>query len=416
MLRFRLSSLAAFIGTFIVSHAAFAAAFQLYELGTPIIGTAAVGQAAVAEDASTAYFNPASMGVLKKSQFMLGSQLLLPYVNFSKRARTTTILGDNGGNAGTLTPGMDLYYVYQYTPRLKFGVSLTSPYGGSLNYEDGWVGRYAVQNVFFYTLNLNPSVAYQINHWVALGAGIALEYMNLQETVALPLPKSITSVLPATKFIDGQANVKVENLAPGFNLGVMLTPSKNTKFGIAYRSRIIHNLHGNTTFLRIGATPSTSTKMVMPQNVILSLAQALSQRFTFLGEFGWSNWASMQNTILHVQNFSAVTPLNWNNTWRIGLGAQFNYNPALLFQAGASYDSSPTHSSLRLPDLPMDRQIRIGAGVIYSVLPAVQLGFSYEYLNFGNANINNTSADGVLSGSYSRNYINAIQVSANIAV
>lgn len=407
MKHFRLKLLCAFIGTTFFCNSSFAAAFQIYELGTPIIGTAEVGQAAVAEDASTAFFNPAGMGLLKTSQFMLGSQMFLPYANFSQNS-STTIRGDNGGNAGTLTPGMDLYYVYSFLPQLKFGVSMTSPYGGALNYTDGWVGRFIVQNVFFYTINLNPSVAYRFNRWLSVGAGASVEYMNLQENVALPI---LPIRLP---FIDGQAKISVANFAPGFNVGVMLTPFDSTKIGVAFRSQIVHHLRGNTTFLRIAATPDTSTKMIMPSNLILSLAQDITNQFTLLGEAGWSNWSSMQNTILTVRNFSAVTPRDWNNTYRVGLGGQFKFNPCFLVQTGASFDSSPTSNSHRLPDLPMDRQIRIGAGAMYKIIKYVTLGASYEYMNMGRAGINNTSSNGVLAGFYKRNYANTLQVSVNV--
>ncbi len=402
---FRLSLLTTFITTTVFSHAALAAAFQLYELGTPIIGTAGVGQAAVAEDASTAYFNPAGMALLKTSNVMVGSQLLLSYANFSRNTSATTILGNNGGNAAGLTPGVDLYYAYSYSPNLKFGISLTSPYGGMLNYNDGWVGRFVVQGVTFYTLNLNPSIAYRINDKVSIGGGLSLEYMNLQETVALPIP--------ITPLVDGQAKVNLDSWAPGFNLGVMFTPRESTKIGIAYRSKITHDLHGSTTFLRITSTPNTSSQMVMPQNIIMSLAQDIKQ-FTLLGEVGWANWATMRDTTLTVDGFSAVTPRDWNNTYRIGLGGQYKINPLFLVQAGASFDSSPTNSSHRLPDLPMDRQVRLGIGLMYTLIKQVTLGASYEYMNLGHANINNFSSNGALVGSYSRNYANTMQISLNV--
>lgn len=404
MKHFRPSLLITSIASLLMSTSIHAASFQLYELGTPIIGTAGVGQAAVASDASISYYNPAGMAQLQDSQFMLGSQLLLPYNYFSKSHRTT-ILGDSGGgNAGTLTPGVDMYYIHSISPRLKFGVSLTSPYGGWLTYTNGWVGRFVVQEVQFYTLDLTPAFAYQINKWLAVGGGVTMEYINLHETVAIP-------IMP---LVDGQITIKVDNTNSGLNLGALLTPTPTTKVGVVYRSLITHELRGKTTFLRIPFTPSTSTKMVMPQNVILSAAQNLTNQFTLLGELGWANWSTMHNTILKIARFTSTTPRNWHDTYRIGLGGQFKVNPTLLLQAGASYDSSPTNASHRLPDLPIDRQVRIGAGLIYNVIKAVQLGFSYEYLNLGNANINNFSSDGALVGSYARNYVNVFQASINV--
>lgn len=405
MKHFRLLVLSAVISVSICSETSFAAAFQLYELGTPIMGTAGVGQAAVAEDASTAYFNPAAMTLLKGSQFMLGSQAMVSYVNFSQHS-STTIRGDNGSNAGAIFPGFALFYEYDYSPDLKLGFNVASPYGGVLNYTDGWVGRYSAQNVFFFAVDLNPSVAYRVNKWLSVGAGATLEYLNLQQSVALPIVNNI---------IDGQIKVSLAGFAPGFNLGAMFTPYNSTRIGVAYRSQIIQHLHGNSTFLRISSNPDTSTKMVMPANIILSAAQDISSQVTLLGELGWANWSSMQDSILTVSGFSAITPLRWNDTYRAGLGGQFKFNPCMLFQMGVAYDASPTTASRRLPVLPMDRQVRIGAGIMYSMIRQVTLGFSYEYINFGHANINSTSSVGVLAGSYSRNYANALQVSVNVA-
>jgi long-chain fatty acid transport protein len=401
---FRKSLVFGVVSVVFYTNNVFAAAFQTYELGTPIIGTAAVGQAAVASDASTSYFNPAGMTNLSTSQFMLGSIILVPNNTFSVGS-SNTISGNDGGDAGSFTPGLGMYYVYSYSPKLKFGLSLTSPYFGELNYNDGWVGRYNVQQTFLYTLNLNPSVAYEVTRWLSLGAGISIEYANLSQTVALPVSSTD----------DGQANVKVDNIAPGFNVGAMFTPGDSTRIGIAYRSKISHDLDGDTTFLKIATTPTTSTKMVMPQNVIISLLQAVTNKFNLLGEIGWANWSSMQASDLIVDGYSVTTTLNWHDTYRAGIGGQYKVTPALMLQTGVSYDSSPTDASYRTPNLPMDRQIRAALGVVYAVIPAVHLGVSYEYMNFGNADIDNTSSVGTLQGSYSNNYANVLQVSVNVS-
>lgn len=386
-----------------VSQVAHAAAFQLYELGTPIVGTADVGQAVVTTDASATYFNPAAMTQLTHSAFLLGSQMILPYANFSSSTRST-ISGDNGGNAGSLTPGLGLFYVYSYTPKLKFGISLTSPYGGLLNYNDSWKGRYVVQSMQFYTININPTFAYQLNPLFSIGGGIAAEYANLNQRVALRI--SSTN--------DAQANIKVDNYSGGVNLGALFTPSASTKLGIAYRSKVVHSLSGTTSFTELSYVPNTTSRLVMPHNVIISGSQLLTDRFTLLGELGWANWATMKNTIVTIDGFSASTPRDWRNTYRLGVAGEFAVNDAWRVHAGTSYDSSPTSAGYRLPDLPMDRQIRVGAGFVYAVLKAADLGFSYEYVDLGRANINNNSAYGALVGSYSRNNMNVFQASVNV--
>lgn len=400
----RLRILIASIGTMLFSQFSHAAAFQFYELGTPINGTAGVGQAAVASDASTSYFNPAGMTALPASEIMVGSQLILPYTNFSPNSGTT-ISGNNGSNAGLLAPGLGAYYVYNASSKLKLGISLTSPFGGALEYNNHWVGRYTVQQMMFYTLNLNPAIAYQVNNWLSIGGGVAIEYANLNQSVALPI----------TSLIDGQLTVKVSSTSPGFNLGVLASLSPQTKMGLAFRSQIVHHLSGTSDFLNISSTPNTSTRMVMPANAIASITQQVNNQFTLLGELGWANWSTMVNSTTFIAGYTTTTLQNWHDTYRAGLGGQYRLSSKpLLVQAGASYDSSPTSSSRRLPDLPMDRQIRLGAGLEYDLFKAATLGASYEYINLGNAKINHTYSTGVLSGSYSRNYANVFQLSLNV--
>ena len=62
-------------------------------------GTAGAGQAAIAEDASTAASNPAGMTLLDRSQLLTAPGVLLPSTNFDVAPETTTS-GGGGGNAG----------------------------------------------------------------------------------------------------------------------------------------------------------------------------------------------------------------------------------------------------------------------------------------------------------------------------
>ena len=404
--RHLLISIILFLIGFFFVESVYAAAFQLYELGTPIIGTAGVGQAAVANDASTAYFNPAGMALLPSSEIMIGSQGALPYTNFQANG-ANTIPGNNGGNAGTIAPGVDFFYVYSMTPKLKLGVSLTTPYYGSLDYNNGWVGRYEVQQIYFYALDLNPVISYRLTDWASIGGGFTIEYANLNETVAVPIIPDI---------LDGQAAFKVDNTSSGFNLGVLLQPTKMTKVGVAYRSQIIHHLNGDVSFANLAGVPNASTKMVMPSNVIASIMQQITDKFALLGELGWADWSSMRDNVIFIKDVTIVIPQNWHNTYRVGLAGQYQFTPAFLFELGGSYDSSPTTSDARTAELPMDRQLRLGTGITYAILKPVKLGLSYEYINLGKASIDNASADGVFSGKYSRNFTNIFQLSLNVAM
>ena len=79
-----LVSLALVIG----SSATHGAGLWLYEQGTPDVGTAAAGMAARADDAATAFANPAGMTRLKESQAMVGIQPIYGDMKFDVDAAT----------------------------------------------------------------------------------------------------------------------------------------------------------------------------------------------------------------------------------------------------------------------------------------------------------------------------------------
>lgn len=77
------------------------AGLWLYELGTPDLGTAGAGRAALANDASTAGSNPAGMTRLDCSQTLVALEGI--YVN-SRFDLEYSTYGGGGGNAGGFVP------------------------------------------------------------------------------------------------------------------------------------------------------------------------------------------------------------------------------------------------------------------------------------------------------------------------
>jgi hypothetical protein len=59
-------------GLMLAAPPAMAAGFLLYEMGTPDLGTASAGRAALAKDAATVFGNPAGMTKLDGTQLLVG--------------------------------------------------------------------------------------------------------------------------------------------------------------------------------------------------------------------------------------------------------------------------------------------------------------------------------------------------------
>src|SRR5215510_12057962 len=88
------------LGLGFIASSVWAGGPYIYELGTPDLGTAAAGRAALAQDASTVVGNPAGMTRLERSQLTTTLYTILPSLKFD-RGPGTTPSGGNGFDAGT---------------------------------------------------------------------------------------------------------------------------------------------------------------------------------------------------------------------------------------------------------------------------------------------------------------------------
>jgi long-chain fatty acid transport protein len=84
------------------------------------------------------------------------------------------------------------------------------------------------------------------------------------------------------------------------------------------------------------------------------------------------------------------------------LGAQYRFADPWLWSFGVAYDTSPTDEDTRTPDLPLDRQIRIGTGIQYDWNEDVTVGAAYAYVDTGKAKIDQDGGllNGPLKGDY----------------
>ncbi|MFO1127112.1 MAG: outer membrane protein transport protein [Rhodospirillales bacterium] len=390
----------------------------LTEMGTPDLGTAAAGRAALAEDAATAFGNPAGMARLDQSQLLVGIQPAYAISRFDRDSGTTTS-GGNGGNAGGFIPGMGLYAVYSATPDLKFGVSLASNFGGALEYESTWAGRYYGTKSDLITLGAFPVASYRVTDWLSIGAGAQILYGRLNYK---------TAVANVTGGNDGQIQMKSNDVGAGGLAGILIEPVKGTRIGVTYTSQVEMDfkqrpdLSGgggvfNALNPRIGDA-DVNLGLTIPQQVLVSAYQDITDDLAVVGSLNWQDWSQFGQASLGINSVnsrSATTNLDYNDTWGFGLGTRVKVAPGWLWSVGFAFDTSPMAKSQRTPALPLDRQYRIGTGVQYALNDVITLGGAYEYLNLGDGSmsLNRGPLSGTVEGDYSTNEVHFFNVTLN---
>ena len=127
----------------VFSGTASAAAFQLWEQNASGLATAYAGSAAVADNASTVFFNPAGMTQLSGIQLSAGVTGVKPSFEFRNDGSSGLLgSGGNGGDAGGWSTVPNAYFSVQLAPDWFLGFGVSAPFGLSTEYEDSnWIGR-----------------------------------------------------------------------------------------------------------------------------------------------------------------------------------------------------------------------------------------------------------------------------------
>jgi long-chain fatty acid transport protein len=413
---------------------AHAAAFALYEQGVSGLGNAYAGAAAVAEDATTVWWNPAGMSRLGAGKhFAIGGVSISPSTKFSNGASFPAQLqtaGGDGGDAGKDAIVPSMFYVMDLNPRMHFGIGISVPFGLKTEYDSNWIGRFQGISSEVKTLNINPSLSYKVSDSFSIGGGISYQRgkVDLKTAVNYSATAAAAGGVPLLTAIggpgvEGQNTTSVDGDAWGFNIGALFDVAPATRVGIHYRSSLEYKMDGNTSFSNVPAafggipplaagTSNGNVKLDIktPDNLAFSVAHRLNERLDLLGDFTWWHWSKIKQLPL-VRSSGAASgstlstlTFNFDDTWRASIGANYKLNGPWTLKLGAAYDQSPVPNaesrSVRLPD---NDRYWLSAGAAYQVSRNGRLDFGYTLVSVKNADINNdqtATGAGIVNGSY----------------
>ncbi len=374
-------------------------AICLYEMGGTEMGRSGAGAGAAAQDASTAFWNSAGMTRLDENQLSVGGWFGIINQKLSLNDSTVSVPpGDtNGGEmaGGFVTPpGMGAYAALKLTDDLRFGFTFNGLLGGALDYGNSWVCRSFITENSLLAINLLPSVAYRVTDWLSFGVGMNAVYTNFSQEL---------------RTTPGNLKVKMDDADGwgfGYTLSTLIEPRKGTRIGIVYRSEIESDLKGDLQNPS-GLTPNFNLKMTYARGINVSLFHQVNPKLALLADGGWSDWSAFNFQEMSVGPLTIPVDRGWIDTWRIGLGMQYQINKPWMLQAGMSYDSSPVAASKRTPGLPVGQWWRWSIGAQRKLNERMELGFSYTFVWFGEGNVDNVALppDGsvVLDGRYKQN-------------
>ena len=449
---FRRRRLAVALGAAVLSLAAgqvLGSNFALQEQSGSGVGNAFAGGAAIAENASTIYSNPAGMSRLPGIQGVVAGDVICISAKLSDNGSLPAAfqpLGDNGGNAGTCAVVPSLYLAVPINKQFAFGLGIGAPFGLKTEYDSSWLGRFQAIKSEVKTLNINPALSWKVSDVVTLGAGVnwqqikatltnAVNYSGALATAAqqaaetgLIPPSVIPPILAGTAGLESQAAVNGSDSAWGWNIGVLFEPDKDTRIGAQYRSAIKYTVSGQVDFnnpslpstlppplapiaglLAIGVNQVLSSgdvtlQLKVPDTANLSVFHTLNDKWDLMADVQWTGWSSIQQ--LQIVRSTGVTlsntPEDFRDTWRGSIGANYHYSDQWKFRMGLAYDQTPVRDATRTPTLPDSNRTWVAVGAQYLATPQLALDLGYTYIFVNNPSIDqnqgSTAANGLING------------------
>lgn len=386
---------------------AMAGGFEVREQSAFFQGTSFAGAAAGGSSLSSIFWNPATSsyvgsGITTDSNY----SLILPEMNV--RADRLSPAGNPAGAPFADCTGdceVDLgrdalvpasYAAYRINDKLVAAVSMNSGFGLTTKPDNmGWAGASLAQTSKVFSLNMTPSLSYQIMPGVSVGAGVQVQYLEIKRL--------------RTSGYDGN---DIDDIGVGGTAGINITPFRGTSVGLGYKSRIKHDLDGdfdgvNGAAALVVTNGDASLKLDTPDKVTLSIRQELSANTRLLGTIEWTNWSVLGTVPIDIPltplgqglQLSPALNANWDDGWLYAIGGEYDYSQKLTLRAGVAYEESPIQDdSSRLLQLPDNNRVWASIGATYNWSDTTKINLAYSHVWVEDGGIERDSLLGPIGG------------------
>jgi long-chain fatty acid transport protein len=393
----------AFLVLLTLSERVDAGGFAIDDQSARALGGASAGSAAAAEDASTIAYNPAGIARLERSEFVASAIIVNPALPFKNQGSTLATGAPNlGRNDDGATVGFlpNLFVTSPLAPELTIGLGMFPSFGLKTNYKRGWVGRYEAEDTELTSLDFAPTLAYRLTPVISIGGGPVARYSRAKLTSSIDFG-SLGAVLGIPGSIpggtDGNVKIRGSDWSFGFNAGLLIEPSPETRLGLAYFYNQATTLSGSTEFERpavgnvisgaSGAFLNTpaAARLPYPDRLNVGIVHEVSPALDVRAGLTWTLWHSLKEFVIHFANPNqpdAVTVDNWRDRVAYAIGATYKIDPELVLRAGFAYDPTPipdaAHREPRVPDADRLR-LAVGAGYVWSDDTRIDVAYEHYF-------------------------------------
>ena len=371
-----LLSLAIACGLMSVTTTANAAGFQLAEYSATGLGRAYAGEAAMADNASSQWRNPALLTYLEGTQVSLGAIYVDPNIDIEG---TSTYFKKHDASSDDFAHDAvipNFYLSHKYNDKFALGFALGTNYGMETDLGTSFAGANHGNEASVISKEANLNAAYQLTPAVSIGGGV--RYIIAEGSFgAVASENSIFGTAGKTlKYMEG------EDKAWGWQVGSVWQVNEANRIGFTYKSAVDLTLEGHAKGLGfLSSYKKGSMDLTLPATAEIASFHQLTDKVAVHTSINWTDWSSFKELVADFpgEEPNLIKEENWEDNYRFAIGSTYQYSNKLQLRTGVAYDTSAVSEEHRTGTIPETDRVwlSIGAGYQWSEQLSLDAGFTY---------------------------------------
>ncbi|EGQ8388074.1 TPA: outer membrane protein transport protein [Vibrio cholerae] len=372
-----------------------AAGFQLAEYSATGLGRAYAGEAAMADNASAQWRNPAMLTYLEGTQVSAGAIYVNPNVdvegtvNHAQLGKTHASSNDFAHDA--VIP--NFYLSHQLNEQMALGFALGTNYGMETDLGTDFAASHFGNQASVISKEANLNIAYQILPQLSIGGGVRYVMGEghfgatapAKNLILHPVTNNVMTLPKGTtlKYMEGEDN------SWGWQVGSAWQINQDHRVGFAYKSEVVMDFEGHAEGVSYGSYKPGMMSVTLPATAELASFHQLNDQWAIHASINWTDWSSFKElAAVFPEKSDLIKSENWEDNYRFALGTTYQYDAKLALRAGVAYDTSAVDDKNRTATIPETDRTWVSVGGSYVATPQLTLDAGFTYIFAKDATIN----------------------------
>ncbi|MEG9359152.1 outer membrane protein transport protein [Vibrio cholerae] len=372
-----------------------AAGFQLAEYSATGLGRAYAGEAAMADNASAQWRNPAMLTYLEGTQVSAGAIYVNPNVdvegtvNHAQLGKTHASSNDFAHDA--VIP--NFYLSHHLNEQVALGFALGTNYGMETDLGTEFAASHFGSQASVISKEANLNIAYQILPQLSIGGGVRYVMGEghfgatapAKNLIRHPITNNVMTLPKGTtlKYMEGEDN------SWGWQVGSAWQINQDHRVGFAYKSEVVMDFEGHAEGVSYGSYKPGMMSVTLPATAELASFHQLNDQWAIHASINWTDWSSFKElTAVFPEKSDLIKSENWEDNYRFALGTTYQYDAKLALRTGVAYDTSAVDDKNRTATIPETDRTWVSVGGSYVATPQLTLDAGFTYIFAKDATIN----------------------------